>query len=76
MDTEIVAGGRAKRRFRTLEEKRRIVEATLGSLASMAASLVRRYGLNANQQFHWKKPYQASLLGSGLSSRSLNHASV
>jgi transposase len=49
-----------------MEEKRRIVEETLGSSASMA-SLARQYGLNANQLFHWRKLYQAGLLGSGSS---------
>jgi transposase len=69
MDSEIDGGSRTKRRYRTTEEKRRIVEATLGSSASMA-SLARQYGLNANQLFHWRKLYQAGLLGSASTDRS------
>jgi transposase len=69
MDSEIDAGSRTGRRYRTMEEKRRIVEATLGSSASMA-SLARQYGLNANQLFHWRKLYRAGLLGSTSTVRS------
>ena len=46
-------GGRAKRVYRTAEEKRRIVEATLvpgGSIARVA----RENGVNANQVFQWR----------------------
>ena len=50
------------RRFRTTEEKRRIVEGTLASGESVAI-MARRYGVNANQLFHWRKLYQAGLLG-------------
>ena|ERR1700676_1148291 len=73
MDSEIDAGSRTMRRYRTMEEKRRIVEATLGSSASMA-SLARQYGLNANQLFHWRKLYQAGLLGSAPTDRSVSSA--
>jgi transposase len=62
-----VCGQLAKRRYRTVEEKRRIVEATLSSSASVA-SLARQYGLNANQLFHWRKLYHAGLLDSASSS--------
>lgn len=51
-----------KRRYRTPEEKRRIVEETLASEASVAM-VARRHGVNANQVFHWRKLYQAGLLG-------------
>ena len=46
-------GGRPKRVYRTAEEKRRIVEATLvpgGSIARVA----RENGVNANQVFQWR----------------------
>jgi transposase len=50
------------RRYRTDEEKRRIVEGTLASGESVAV-MARHYGVNANQLFHWRKQYQAGLLG-------------
>jgi transposase len=51
-----------KRQFRAPEEKRRIVEETLRSDVSVAV-VARRYGVNANQVFQWRKLYQAGLLG-------------
>ena len=51
-----------KRRYRTPEEKRRIVEETLASKTSVAI-IARRHGVNANQVFHWRKLYHAGLLG-------------
>jgi transposase len=51
-----------KRRYRRSDEKRRIVEETLAPEASVAA-IARRHGVNANQVFHWRKLYQAGLLG-------------
>jgi transposase len=56
---ETVAG---MRRYRTTEEKRRMVEGALASGESVAV-MARRYGVNANQLFHWRKLYQAGLLG-------------
>jgi transposase len=50
------------RRYRTDEEKRRMVEGTLASGESVAV-MARHYGVNANQLFHWRKQYQAGLLG-------------
>jgi transposase len=50
------------RRYRTDEEKRRMVEGTLASGESVAV-MARLYGVNANQLFHWRKQYQAGLLG-------------
>lgn len=43
-------GGQARRAYRTAEEKRRIVEATLVRGASIAR-LARENGVNANQVF-------------------------
>jgi transposase len=57
---ETVAG---TRRYRTTEEKRKMVEGALASGESVAI-MARRYGVNANQLFHWRKLYQAGLLGS------------
>jgi transposase len=50
------------RRYRSTEEKRRIVEAVAGSGESVSV-MARRHGVNANQLFHWRKLYQAGLLG-------------
>jgi transposase len=63
---EIVQRGPGKRRYRTMEEKRQIVEETLTSETSVAI-MARRHGVNANQLFHWRKLYQAGLLGSSSS---------
>lgn len=55
--SEIIEVGRAgspsKRIHRTVEEKRRIVEATLVPGASIAR-LARENGVNANQVFQWR----------------------
>jgi transposase-like protein len=50
-----------KRRYWSIEEKRRIVQETLCSSASVA-SLAREHGLNANQLFYWLKLYHAGQL--------------
>lgn len=55
-------GGSGRRRYRTAEEKRRIVEQTLSSGLSVA-SLARQHGVNANQVFYWRKLYRAGQLG-------------
>ncbi len=54
--------GAVKRRYWTIQEKRRIVEATLSSSTSVAA-LARQHGLNANQLFYWRKLYHSGQLG-------------
>jgi len=58
----IVEGASERRRYRSAEEKRRIVEQTLSSGLSVA-SLARQHGVNANQLFYWRKLYQAGQLG-------------
>ena len=45
-----------KRRYRGLEEKRRIVEETLAEGASVAL-VARAHGVNANLVFNWRKLY-------------------
>jgi len=60
-DVQEVAGER--RRYRTVEEKRRIVEQTLSSSVSVA-TVARQHGVNANQVFYWRKLYRAGQLGS------------
>lgn len=52
-----------KRQFRSREEKRRIVEDTFAADVSVAV-VARRHGVNANQVFHWRKLYEAGMLGS------------
>lgn len=53
---------RVKRRRRSLEEKRRIVEETLGGGASVAR-VAQRHAINANQVFAWRKRYREGRLG-------------
>jgi len=52
----------SQRRYRSAEEKRRIVEATLAADVSVA-TVARQHGVNANQVFAWRKLYQSGLLG-------------
>jgi transposase len=59
-----------KRRRRSLEEKRRIVEETLEPGASVAR-VARQYAVNANQVFYWRKKYREGRLGKGRSSNLL-----
>jgi transposase-like protein len=56
-----IAAGKATRRFRTREERSRIVEETLSSGVSVS-TVARAHGVNANQVFHWRKLYHAGLL--------------
>jgi len=51
-----------KRRYRTLEEKRGIVEEALAKGASVAR-VARTHGINANLVFNWRKLYLAGRLG-------------
>jgi len=53
-------GGRAKRVYRTAEEKRRIVEATLVPGASIAR-VAREHGVNANQVFQWRYEHRKGI---------------
>jgi transposase len=50
-----------KRRFRSKQERRQIVEETLRPGASVAV-IARRHGVNANQVFHWRKLYREGRL--------------
>ncbi|MHB8501103.1 MAG: IS66-like element accessory protein TnpA [Candidatus Acidiferrales bacterium] len=63
-----VAG--AKKRRRSVEERRRIVEATLQPGASVSR-VARRHDVNANQVFHWRKLYREGRLGSSTSTKLL-----
>jgi transposase len=58
-DSELVEGSGARgRRWRTVEEKRQIVEETLAPGASVS-QVARLHGVNANQVFQWRRQYQA-----------------
>jgi transposase len=66
----IETASRAKRRRRSVEEKRRIVEETLEAGASVAR-VARRHAVNANQVFYWRKKYREGRLGKKQSSKLL-----
>ena len=53
---------KAKKRRRTIKEKRDIVEKTLVSGASVAR-VARKYDVNANQVFYWRKLFREGRLG-------------
>lgn len=65
MDTvfQPISQTRNKRRYRSAEERRRIVEETLVPGTSVAI-VARAHGVNANQVFAWRKLHQAGRLGS------------
>lgn len=50
-----------KRRYRSKQERRAVVEETLRPGASVAV-IARRHGVNANQVFHWRKLYRQGRL--------------
>ena len=52
---------RPKKRYRTLAERRQIVEEALAPGASVSA-VAQAHGVNANLLFHWRKLYRAGLL--------------
>jgi transposase len=51
----------AKRRYRSKQERRQIVEETLQPGASVAG-IARRHEVNANQVFYWRKLYREGRL--------------
>ena len=55
------SGSRPPKRYRTVEEKRRIVEETLRPGASVAR-VARAHGVNANQVFGWRQQYRQGRL--------------
>jgi transposase len=54
--------GRAPRRRRSAEERRRVVEETLEAGASVAR-VALKHGVNANQVFQWRRLYRNGKLG-------------
>jgi transposase len=61
-----VAG--TKKRRRTIQERRTIVEETLLPGASVSR-VARRHDVNANQVFHWRRLYREGQLGSRTDTR-------
>lgn len=57
----LVGKASSNRRYRSKQERRRVVEETLQSGASVAV-IARRHGVNANQVFHWRKLYREGRL--------------
>jgi len=53
-----------KRQYRSLEQKRRIVQEALAEGASVAR-VALAHGVNANLVFNWCRKYRAGQLGSG-----------
>jgi len=51
-----------KRQYRSLEEKRRIIQEALADGASVAG-VARAHGVNANLVFNWCRLYRAGRLG-------------
>jgi transposase len=68
-----VAETGGKRRYRTVEERRGIVEETLADGVSVAV-VARRHGVNANQVFQWRKLYRSGLLEPSSQQRQRNTA--
>ena len=72
MDTSNRAGVERgpRRKRRTAEEKRRMVQETFEPGASVAR-VAQRHAINANQLFQWRKLYREGLLGENSSLRLL-----
>jgi transposase len=54
--------GATKRRARTKQERRRIVEETFAAGVSVA-KVAQAHGVRPNQVFHWRRLYHKGLLG-------------
>jgi transposase len=61
VDAEEAGSGRRVRRFRSVAEKRRIVELTFEPGASVAL-VARAHGVNANQVFAWRRAFRSGEL--------------
>lgn len=53
--------GVRRRQFRSVEQKRQMVQETLAPGASVAI-IARRHGVNANQLFSWRRQYRRGVL--------------
>jgi transposase len=61
---------KAKKRRRTIKERRDIVEETL-VLGASVARVARRHDVNANQVFYWRKLYREGRLGISMNTQLL-----
>lgn len=59
----LIMAGKRKKCYRSVEERRQIVEEALVPGASVSA-VARAHGVNTNLVFHWRKLYHAGLLSS------------
>ena len=66
MQSEGVSTGRRVRRWRSLSEKRQIVQLTLEPGASVA-EVARAHGVNANQVFKWRRAFERGELSEACS---------
>src|ERR1700751_5223598 len=57
----LLAEPASKRRYRSKQERRQVVEETLHPGASVAV-IARQHGVNANQVFYWRKLYREGRL--------------
>src|SRR5882672_10390588 len=55
--TKVIAAKRPKRRLRTAEEKKRIVEETMAKGASVAR-VAQSHGVHVSQIYDWRKEYR------------------
>lgn len=69
-DVTPVAEPAVKRKYRSKEERRRIVEETLEPGASVAV-IARSHSVNANQVFQWRKLYHEGRLDPATASTQL-----
>jgi transposase len=62
MESKTTEARTTKRRARSKQERRQIVEETFGGGASVT-KVARAHGIRPNQVFHWRRLYQRGLLG-------------
>ena len=58
----MATSSRVRRKHRSIEERRRIVEQSLGAGVSVA-NVARDHGIRSNQVFYWRKLYREGRLG-------------
>lgn len=59
--SEVRGTGVRRRQFRSIEQKRQMVQETLKPGASVAI-IARRHGINANQLFSWRRQFRGGAL--------------
>jgi transposase len=70
VDSEPASAETPKRRRRSIQERRRMVEETLAPGASVAR-VARAHGVNANQVFSWRRLYQRGMLSGNAGASSM-----